>query len=225
MYEDLNQRELEILFFIKRFIESKSYPPTVREICSGCNIKSTSTVYYALEKLESTNYIKKDASKTRAIEIVPQDDDILMLKKKTVDVPIVGKVTAGAPILAVQNIEDTMPLPIEFATDKELFILKVSGESMINAGIFDGDYVIIEKCNSARNGEKVLALIDDEATIKTYYKEKNRFRLQPEPCCYDTVRLFFYTFLYYSIKFSNQNENKNTKFDLILEYEKPTKTF
>ncbi len=103
-----------------------------------------------------------------------------MLKKKTVDVPIVGKVTAGAPILAVQNIEDTMPLPIEFATDKELFILKVSGESMINAGIFDGDYVIIEKCNSARNGEKVLALIDDEATIKTYYKEKNRFRLQPE---------------------------------------------
>ena len=175
MYEDLNQRELEILFFIKRFIESKSYPPTVREICSGCNIKSTSTVYYALEKLESTNYIKKDASKTRAIEIVPQDDDILMLKKKTVDVPIVGK-----PILAVQNIEDTMPLPIEFATDKELFILKVSGESMINAGIFDGDYVIIEKCNSARNGEKVLALIDDEATIKTYYKEKNRFRLQPE---------------------------------------------
>lgn len=180
MYEDLNQRELEILFFIKRFIESKSYPPTVREICSGCNIKSTSTVYYALEKLESTNYIKKDASKTRAIEIVPQDDDILMLKKKTVDVPIVGKVTAGAPILAVQNIEDTMPLPIEFATDKELFILKVSGESMINAGIFAGDYVIIEKCNSARNGEKVLALIDDEATIKTYYKEKNRFRLQPE---------------------------------------------
>lgn len=180
MYEDLNQRELEILFFIKRFIESKSYPPTVREICSGCNIKSTSTVYYALEKLESTNYIKKDASKTRAIEIVPQDDDILMLKKKTVDVPIVGKVTAGAPILAVQNIEDTMPLPIEFATDKELFILKVYGESMINAGIFDGDYVIIEKCNSARNGEKVLALIDDEATIKTYYKEKNRFRLQPE---------------------------------------------
>ena len=180
MYEDLNQRELEILFFIKRFIESKSYPPTVREICSGCNIKSTSTVYYALEKLESTNYIKKDASKTRAIEIVPQDDDILMLKKKTVDVPIVGKVTAGAPILAVQNIEDTMPLPIELATDKELFILKVSGESMINAGIFDGDYVIIEKCNSARNGEKVLALIDDEATIKTYYKEKNRFRLQPE---------------------------------------------
>ena len=180
MYEDLNQRDLEILFFIKRFIESKSYPPTVREICSGCNIKSTSTVYYALEKLESTNYIRKDASKTRAIEIVPQDDDILMLKKKTVDVPIVGRVTAGAPILAVQNIEDTMPLPVEFVSNKELFILKVKGESMINAGIYDGDYVIIEKTNSARNGEKVLALIDEEATIKTFYKEKDRYRLQPE---------------------------------------------
>lgn len=180
MYEDLNQRDLEILFFIKRFIESKSYPPTVREICSGCNIKSTSTVYYALEKLESTNYIRKDASKTRAIEIVPQDDDILMLKKKTVDVPIVGRVTAGAPILAVQNIEDTMPLPVEFVSNKELFILKVKGESMINAGICDGDYVIIEKTNSARNGEKVLALIEDEATIKTFYKEKDRYRLQPE---------------------------------------------
>ena len=180
MYEDLNQRDLEILFFIKRFIESKSYPPTVREICSGCNIKSTSTVYYALEKLESTNYIRKDASKTRAIEIVPQDDDILMLKKKTVDVPIVGRVTAGAPILAVQNIEDTMPLPVGFVSNKELFILKVKGESMINAGIYDGDYVIIEKTNSARNGEKVLALIEDEATIKTFYKEKDRYRLQPE---------------------------------------------
>ncbi|MGF0095371.1 transcriptional repressor LexA [Peptoniphilus sp. SGI.035] len=189
MYEDLNQRELEILFFIKRFIESKSYPPTVREICSGCNIKSTSTVYYALEKLESTNYIKKDASKTRAIEIVPQDDDILMLKKKTVDVPIVGRVTAGAPILAVQNIEDTMPLPVDFVSNKELFILKVRGESMINAGIFDGDYVIIEKTNSARNGEKVLALIDDEATIKTFYKEKNRYRLQPEN---DTMEPFYF---------------------------------
>ena len=180
MYEDLNQRELEILFFIKRFIESKSYPPTVREICSGCNIKSTSTVYYALEKLETTNYIRKDASKTRALEIVPQDDDILMLKKKTVDVPILGRVTAGAPILAVQNIEDTMPLPVDFVSNKELFILKVKGESMINAGICDGDYVIIEKANSARNGEKVLALIDEEATIKTFYKEKDRYRLQPE---------------------------------------------
>lgn len=180
MYEDLNQRELEILFFIKRFIESKSYPPTVREICSGCNIKSTSTVYYALEKLETTNYIRKDASKTRALEIVPQDDDILMLKKKTVDVPILGRVTAGAPILAVQNIEDTMPLPVDFVSNKELFILRVKGESMINAGICDGDYVIIEKANSARNGEKVLALIDEEATIKTFYKEKDRYRLQPE---------------------------------------------
>lgn len=193
MYEDLNQRELEILFFIKRFIESKSYPPTVREICSGCNIKSTSTVYYALEKLETTNYIRKDASKTRALEIVPQDDDILMLKKKTVDVPILGRVTAGAPILAVQNIEDTMPLPVDFVSNKELFILKVKGESMINAGICDGDYVIIEKANSARNGEKVLALIDEEATIKTFYKEKDRYRLQPEN---DNMEPFYFDKVY-----------------------------
>ena len=180
MYEDLNQRDLEILFFIKRFIESKSYPPTVREICSGCNIKSTSTVYYALEKLESTNYIRKDASKTRAIEIVPQDDDILMLKKKTVDVPIVGRVTAGAPILAVQNIEDTMPLPVEFVSNKELFILKVKGESMINAGILDGDMVLVEEDSTASNGDMVVALIEDGATVKTFYKEEGVFRLQPE---------------------------------------------
>jgi len=180
MYEDLNQRDLEIIFFIKRFVESKGYPPTVREICTGCNIKSTSTVYYALEKLESKNYIRKDASKTRALEIVPQDDDDLILKKKTVDIPVLGKVTAGEPILAVQNIEDTTPLPLDFVSDKEVFILRVSGESMINAGILDNDYVIIEKTCTAKNGDKVLALIDDEATIKTFYKEKDGYRLQPE---------------------------------------------
>lgn len=183
MYSDLNQRELEILFFIKKDIERRGYPPTVREICKGCNIKSTSTVHYALEKLESRNYIRKDASKTRAIEIVSQDDDFLIAKKKTVDIPIIGKVTAGAPILAFENIEDTFPLPVDFVKDKDVFILKVSGESMINAGILDGDYVIIEKQNSAENGDMVCALVDDEeATIKTFYKdtEKQMIRLQPE---------------------------------------------
>ncbi len=180
MYDDLNQRQLEILLYIKKFLERKGYPPTVREICSGCNIKSTSTVYYALEKLEDKNYIRKDPSKTRAIEIIDQGDDLLITKKKTTDIPIVGKVTAGMPILAVENIDDTMPLPLEFVKDRELFILKVSGESMINAGIFDGDYVIVEKTNCASNGDKVLALIDEEATIKTFYKEDHRYRLQPE---------------------------------------------
>lgn len=180
MYEDLNERQLGILLYIKKFLERKGYPPTVREICAGCNIKSTSTVYYALEKLEDKNYIRKDASKTRAIEIINQSDDVLITKKKTTDIPIVGKVTAGMPILAVENIYDTMPLPLEFVNDRELFILKVSGESMINAGILDGDYVIVEKTSTAKNGDKVLALIDEEATIKTFYKEDHRYRLQPE---------------------------------------------
>ncbi|MDO5714962.1 MAG: transcriptional repressor LexA [Tissierellia bacterium] len=180
MYEDLSQRQLEILFYIKKEIERKGYPPTVREICSGCNIKSTSTVHYSLEKLENKNYIRKDPSKPRAIEIIDQSDDFLISKKKTVDIPILGKVTAGVPILAVENIEDTLPLSIDFVQDKDLFILKVSGESMINAGIFDGDYVIIEKTNYAINGDKVLALIEDEATIKTFYKENGGYRLQPE---------------------------------------------
>lgn len=180
MYEDLSQRQLEILFYIKKELERKGYPPTVREICNGCNIKSTSTVHYSLEKLETKNYIRKDPSKPRAIEIIDQNDDLLIAKKKTVDVPILGKVTAGAPILAVENIEDTLPLSVDFVQDKDLFILKVSGESMINVGIFNDDYVIIEKTSYAANGDKVLALIEDEATIKTFYKEKDGYRLQPE---------------------------------------------
>lgn len=180
MYEDLNQRETEIMLFIKKATETKGYPPTVREICKQLNIKSTSTVHGSLEKLELKGYIRKDPTKPRAIEILDTDEDLLMTKKKTVDIPIVGRVTAGEPILAYQNIEDTYPIPVQFAEGKNLFILKVSGESMINSGIIDGDFVIIEKTDYAMNGEKVLALIDDEATIKTFYKEDGYFRLQPE---------------------------------------------
>lgn len=180
MYEDLNQRETEIMLFIKKATETKGYPPTVREICKQLNIKSTSTVHGSLEKLELKGYIRKDPTKPRAIEILDTDEDLLMTKKKTVDIPIVGRVTAGEPILAYQNIEDTYPIPVQFAEGKNLFILKVSGESMINSGIIDGDFVIIEKTDYAMNGEKVLALIDDEATIKTFYKEDEYFRLQPE---------------------------------------------
>lgn len=180
MYEDLNQREKDILFFIKRFLESKGYPPTVREIGIKLNIKSTSTVHTSIERLENKGYLKKDPTKPRAIEIIDNNDDVLMIKKKTVDIPIVGSVTAGMPILAYDNIEDTCPLPIEFVRDKNLFILKVKGESMINVGIFDGDYVIIEKSEYAKNGDKVLALIGDESTIKTFYKEKDFYKLQPE---------------------------------------------
>ncbi|RVU54151.1 transcriptional repressor LexA [Anaerosphaera multitolerans] len=180
MYEDLTQRETEILMFLKRSLDAKGYPPTVREICQELEIKSTSTVHGSLEKLENKGYIKKDPTKPRAIEIVDTNDDFLMLKKKTVDIPIVGSVTAGMPILAYENIEDTYPLPVEFAQDKNLFILKVRGESMINAGILEGDFVVIEKTEFARNGDKVLALIGEESTIKTFYKENDGYRLQPE---------------------------------------------
>lgn len=180
MYEDLNQRQVNILLFIKKILESKGYPPTVREICQGCSIKSTSTVHSSLEKLELLGYIRRDPTKPRAIEILDSSSDLFLQKKKTVDIPIVGTVTAGAPILAFENIEDTYPLPIDFAKDRDLFILKVRGESMINAGILDGDYVIIEKRSYANNGDMVLALLGDEATIKTFYKEEDRYRLQPE---------------------------------------------
>ncbi|MCD1147009.1 transcriptional repressor LexA [Peptoniphilus sp. KCTC 25270] len=180
MYDDLSKKELDILFFIKRFYEKKGFPPAIREICEGTNIKSTSTVHSNMEKLELKNYIRRDPSKPRAIEIVAQDDDFLLSKKKTSDIPILGSVTAGSPILAVENITDTIPLSLDFIRDRELFFLKVSGESMINAGIFDGDHVLIERTTTAKNGEIVLALINDESTIKTYYKEENRYRLQPE---------------------------------------------
>ena len=180
MYEDLKQRETEILLYIKKSLELKGYPPTVREICKDLNIKSTSTVHSSMEKLEHKGYIRKDPTKPRAIEILDNQDDFLMHKKKTVDIPIVGRVAAGEPVLAYQNIEDTFPIPTNFAEGKNLFILKVSGESMINVGIFDGDFVIIQKQDCAVNGDKVLALIDDEATIKTFYKEDGYYRLQPE---------------------------------------------
>lgn len=180
MYEDLTKRERDILLYIKSAININGYPPTVREICSKLNIKSTSTVHGSMEKLEYKGYIKKDPTKPRAILILDNNDDVLMNKKKTIDVPIVGSVTAGVPILAYENIEDTYPLPFDFAKDKDLFILKVSGESMINSGILDGDFVIIEKASYAKNGDKILALIDDEATIKSFYKEKDGYRLQPE---------------------------------------------
>lgn len=180
MYEDLNQREIDVLFFIKKELESKGYPPTVREMCEGCNIKSTSTVHSVIEKLELKGYIRRNPASPRAIEILEQNDDMLLTKKKTVDIPILGRVTAGMPILAVENIEDTFPLEIDFVRDRNMFILKISGESMINAGILDGDLVIIEKSNSAVNGDIVLALIEDEATVKTFYREKDHIRLQPE---------------------------------------------
>lgn len=182
MYEDLEKREMEILFYIKRFIDSNGYPPSIREICNGCNIKSTSTVHSNLEKLELKNYIRRGATINRAIEVIRQDDDFLSAKKKTTDIPILGRVAAGLPILASENISDTVPMATDFVKDRNLFFLTVKGESMIDVGIMDGDQVLIEPTSTAREGEIILALIEDEATIKTFYRdeENQRFRLQPE---------------------------------------------
>ncbi len=180
MYDDLTQKETEILFYIKKKIEEQGYPPTVREIGSGVGLKSPSSVHGYLERLEAKDYIIRSAMKNRSIVIKGQDDDLLLTKKATVDVPIIGRVSAGLPIFASENIEDTFPISSNIAENKDLFMLRVSGESMINVGILDGDYVLIERRNNAKNGDIVLALIDDSATIKTFYKEKDRYRLQPE---------------------------------------------
>ncbi|GFN36483.1 transcriptional repressor LexA [Tepidimicrobium xylanilyticum] len=180
MYEDLNQVQFEILHFIKSQIQKNGYPPSVREICKGVNLKSTSTVHRHLEKLETKGYIRKDPTKPRAIEVLDKEEDSLFTSKKTVDVPILGKVTAGQPILAVEHIEDTFPVPIEIAERGPLFMLKIQGDSMVDAGILDGDYVLVKQQNDAINGDIVVALLGDEATVKRFYKEKDYIRLQPE---------------------------------------------
>lgn len=180
MFEDLTQKQIEILLYIKSEVQRQGYPPAVREICKGVNLKSTSTVHGHLEKLESKGYIRKDPTKPRAIEILDRDNDILLTPKKTVDVPIVGKVTAGSPILAVENIEDTYPVPLEYVEGHNVFMLSIQGESMINAGILDGDLVLVQEQKDAKNGDIVVALLEYEATIKRFFREKDRIRLQPE---------------------------------------------
>jgi len=180
LYEDLNQNQIDILNFIKNQIQKKGYPPSVREICKGVDLKSTSTVHRHLEKLEIKGYIRKDPTKPRAIEILDRDVDNSFPAKKTVDIPIIGRVTAGKPIFAFEHIEDTFPVPVEMAERGSLFMLRVQGDSMINAGILDGDYVIVKQQKDAINGDIVVALIEDEATIKRFYKEKDYIRLQPE---------------------------------------------
>lgn len=181
MYEDLSQAQVEVLLFIKSEIERQGYPPSVRDICKGVGFSSTSTVHGHLEKLEKNGYIRKDPSKTRALVIIDREENELMKKKQTLDVPILGKVTAGNPILAIENIEDTYPVPLELVEDKDVFMLKIQGESMVDAGILDNDLVLVEKKSNAKNGDIVVALIDgDEATVKRYFLEKENVRLQPE---------------------------------------------
>ena len=181
----ISKKQLEILEYIKAEILRVGYPPAVREICEAVNLKSTSSVHSHLETLEKNGYIRRDPTKPRAIEIM--DDNFNLTRREMVNVPMVGRVAAGEPILADQNITDYFPIPMDFMPNNETFMLTVKGESMINAGIFDGDYVLVEKQQTARNGEMVVALVDDSATVKTFYKENGYFRLQPENDSMDPI--------------------------------------
>ena len=174
----ISAKQQEILDYIKSQILERGFPPAVRDICEAVHLKSTSSVHSHLETLEKNGYIRRDPTKPRAIEIL--DDSFQMLRRETANVPIVGRVAAGEPLLAEQNIEDYFPIPTEFLPNNQTFLLKVRGESMINAGILDGDYVLVEQRQTASNGEMVVALIEDGATVKTFYKENGYIRLQPE---------------------------------------------
>ena len=177
-YGKISKKQSEILEYIKNEILNRGFPPSVREICEAVNLKSTSSVHSHLETLEKNGYIRRDPTKPRAIEIV--DDHFNLVRRETVNVPIIGKVAAGQPLLAVENVEGYFPIPSEYMPNSRTFMLVVQGDSMINAGIFDGDYVIVEQQSTAENGQKVVALIDDSATVKTFYKEDGFIRLQPE---------------------------------------------
>lgn len=177
-YGKISKKQTEILEFIKDRILEKGYPPAVREICEAVNLKSTSSVHAHLETLEKNGYIRRDPTKPRAIEIC--DDSFQLVRHEMTSIPIVGTVAAGQPILAEENIEGYFPLPVEMAPNAESFVLKVKGDSMINAGIFSGDQIFVERTNVARNGDTVVALVDDSATVKTFYKENGHIRLQPE---------------------------------------------
>ena len=178
--EKLTDKQTQILEYIRHEILAKGYPPSIREICQAVDLKSTSSVHAQLSSLEAKGYIRRDLTKSRSIEII--DDDFSLTKRELVNIPIVGTVSCGQPILAEQNIEDYFPVPPEYIhnTNNQTFMLRVKGDSMINVGIYEKDLVIVEQCSSARNGEIVVALIEDSATVKTFYKENGYIRLQPE---------------------------------------------
>ena len=176
-------KQLRVLNFVNEEIQRNGYAPTVREICQALDLKSTSTVHGYLARLEKKGLIQKNALKPRTIRVVNKmnmAEQRYYTSKEMVDVPIVGKVTAGQPILAVENVEDSFPLPIDFVGNSETFMLRVRGDSMIDAGILDGDLVLVKKQDTAKNGDIVVALIEDEATVKKFYKEKGFIRLQPQ---------------------------------------------
>ncbi|MEZ3502684.1 MAG: transcriptional repressor LexA [Lachnospiraceae bacterium] len=177
-YGKITPKQQEILDFIKSEILNKGYPPTVRDICEAVHLKSTSSVHSHLETLEKNGYIRRDPTKPRAIEIM--DDSFYVVRHEVVNVPMVGTVAAGQPILAAENIESYFPVPAEYIPNADTFMLKVKGNSMMNAGIYDGDQILVQQQTSAENGDIVVALVDDSATVKTFYKENGHYRLQPE---------------------------------------------
>ena len=184
-YGRISKKQQEILDYIKNEILNRGFPPAVREICEAVNLKSTSSVHSHLEALEKNGYIRRDATKPRAIEII--DDNFNLVRREVVNVPLIGTVAAGEPILAVENIESYFPVPAELMPNEPSFLLRVKGESMINAGIFDGDQVLVKQQSTASDGDIVVALVDDSATVKTFYKEKGYYRLQPENDTMDPI--------------------------------------
>ena len=195
--DSLNRREKAILKFIEKQVKLNGYPPSVREIGKAVGLKSTATVHGYLASLEKKGYIKKESQKGRTLKLLkggleedPNQETFLKeayTSKEMVDVPVIGKITAGEPILAVENVTDTFPIPLDFVGNSESFMLTVRGCSMIEAGILDGDYILVKKQNTANNGEIVVALIEEEATVKTFYKEDGYIRLQPENSTLDPI--------------------------------------
>lgn len=177
-YGKISDKQKEILEYIKSEILNRGYPPAVRDICEAVHLKSTSSVHSHLETLEKNGYIRRDPTKPRAIEII--DDTFNLVRREVVNVPLLGRVAAGEPLLAVENIEAYFPIPSEYVPNEETFMLRVTGESMVNAGVFDGDNILVQRQPTAENGDMVVALVDDSATVKTFYKEDGHYRLQPE---------------------------------------------
>lgn len=174
----ISVKQMEILEYIKNQILEKGYPPAVREICKAVNLKSTSSVHSHLETLEKNGYIRRDPTKPRAIEII--DDEFNLARREVRNIPLLGHIAAGQPLFAEQNIESYFPLLADQLPSGNLFMLDVRGDSMINIGILDGDKIIVQQTATANNGDIVVALIEDSATVKTYYKENGHYRLQPE---------------------------------------------
>ncbi|MCI9149970.1 MAG: transcriptional repressor LexA [Lachnospiraceae bacterium] len=184
-YGKISEKQREILEYIKSEILNKGYPPAVRDICEAVHLKSTSSVHSHLETLEKNGYIRRDPTKPRAIEII--DDSFNLVRREVVNVPLLGRVAAGEPLLAVENVESYFPIPAEYMPNQECFMLTVKGESMVNAGILDGDEILVQRQSDAQNGDMVVALLDDSATVKTFYKEDGYYRLQPENDTMDPI--------------------------------------